>query len=158
MKVITLTQPWATLLVTGEKVLETRSWRTNHSNLLLIHAAQGFPKEAQQICSKEPFRNRLIFHGYNMAGELPTAAIIGCVQIYKCVPTESVEISDTERAFGDYSPGRWAWECSRPQMFYKPVACKGKLSLWSAEKNLNSEQKEQLNHQLKMMGIHERCL
>jgi hypothetical protein len=42
MKALSLTQPWATLVVTGEKEVETRSWRTNHSGMIAIHASKGF--------------------------------------------------------------------------------------------------------------------
>lgn len=45
MKALTLTQPWATLVVRGIKTVETRSWHFGYSdNLpmpLAIHAAKG---------------------------------------------------------------------------------------------------------------------
>ena len=40
MKAITVWQPWATLLGTGQKHNETRSWRTNYRGEILIHAAK----------------------------------------------------------------------------------------------------------------------
>jgi len=41
MKVLTLTQPWATLVAIGAKRLETRSWSTGYRGPLAIHAAKG---------------------------------------------------------------------------------------------------------------------
>ena len=41
MKVLTLTQPWATLVAIGAKRIETRSWATKYRGPLLIHAAAG---------------------------------------------------------------------------------------------------------------------
>ena len=37
MKAITLTQPWATLVMLGQKQWETRSWRTHYTGALAIH-------------------------------------------------------------------------------------------------------------------------
>ena len=36
---LSLTQPWATLAITGAKSIETRSWKTPHRGALGIHAA-----------------------------------------------------------------------------------------------------------------------
>ena len=43
MKALSLTQPWAELVVLGEKQWETRSWRTSHRGRIAIHAAKKFP-------------------------------------------------------------------------------------------------------------------
>ena len=40
MKAITVWQPWATLLATGQKHNETRSWKTSYRGEILIHAAK----------------------------------------------------------------------------------------------------------------------
>ncbi len=41
MKVISLLQPWASLVVMGYKKCETRSWNTKSRGTLLIHASLG---------------------------------------------------------------------------------------------------------------------
>jgi hypothetical protein len=38
MKIITIKQPWATLIVSGTKNIEYRSWPTNYRGPVLIHA------------------------------------------------------------------------------------------------------------------------
>ena len=38
MRAITIRQPWAELIVRGDKDVENRSWRTRHRGPLLIHA------------------------------------------------------------------------------------------------------------------------
>ncbi len=60
MRCITLTQPWATLVAIGAKTIETRSWGTKYRGELAVHAAKGFPKEAQHLCFQEPFRHILM--------------------------------------------------------------------------------------------------
>ena len=43
MKALSLTQPWATLVVIGAKRIETRFWHTSYVGPLLIHAAKAIP-------------------------------------------------------------------------------------------------------------------
>ena len=45
MKVITLKQPWATLVAEGIKEYEFRSWKYNYRGEILIHAGAGVDKE-----------------------------------------------------------------------------------------------------------------
>lgn len=46
MKVLTIKQPWATLIMQGDKRFEFRSWQTKYRGDLLIHAGKGIDKEA----------------------------------------------------------------------------------------------------------------
>ena len=48
MKVITIKQPWATLIAKGYKEYEFRTWKTNYRGDILIHAGKGIDKEAMQ--------------------------------------------------------------------------------------------------------------
>lgn len=45
MKVLTLKQPWATLVAEGIKKYEFRSWKTKYRGKILIHAGTGIDKE-----------------------------------------------------------------------------------------------------------------
>ena len=45
LKVLTLRQPWATLVAEGIKKYEFRSWKTNYRGKILIHAGIGIDKE-----------------------------------------------------------------------------------------------------------------
>ena len=45
MKVLTIKQPWATLIMQGYKRFEFRSWQTKYRGDLLIHAEKGMDKE-----------------------------------------------------------------------------------------------------------------
>lgn len=45
MKVLTLKQPWATLVAEGIKKYEFRSWRTKYRGKVLIHAGSGIDKK-----------------------------------------------------------------------------------------------------------------
>ena len=52
MKVLTLKQPWATLIMQGDKKYEFRSWKTKHRGDLLIHAGKGIDNEAVKRLKK----------------------------------------------------------------------------------------------------------
>ncbi len=110
MKAISLLQPWATLVVLGLKTIETRSWGTKHRGPILIHASQG---KAGNLFALEPTFKKYIPD----FTKLPFGAIIGQATITNVVRVEHLEMTDEvinrltmeEKAFGDYSEGRYAW-------------------------------------------------
>ena len=51
MKVLTIKQPWATLIMQKDKRFEFRSWQTKYRGDLLIHAVKGIDKEAMKRLS-----------------------------------------------------------------------------------------------------------
>jgi hypothetical protein len=138
MKALTLTQPWASLVALGQKSIETRSWFTSYRGELLIHAAKGFPKWAQDFCYEDPFRGFLP----PTAQELPLGVILCKVELLACVRTNQLhKLGEAglakpdviELAFGDYSEGRYAWALRLIETFNKPIPAKGSLGLWEFE-------------------------
>jgi hypothetical protein len=131
MKVLSLLQPWATLVVTGIKKIETRSWRTAYRGELLIHASSG--KKGRILVTESPFEKYIPDFS-----SLPFSAIIGKVILDGIVPIEQLYLSDAylnkltleEKAFGDYTKGRYAWLLLEPVEFKKPVLTRGALGLW----------------------------
>jgi activating signal cointegrator 1 len=119
-------QPWAHLFAIGYKTFETRSWSTNHRGKLLIHAAKKWDNELETLCKQEPFRS------YVGVQSLSFGAIIGSVEIVDVKPTKSIrdKLPDRERAFGDFSDGRFAWQASIPELFEKPIPYAGKQGLF----------------------------
>ncbi len=163
MKVITLTQPYASLVAIGAKRIETRSWATSYRGPLAIHAAKGLNsvggmRGLQELCNEEPFLSALavpmVGMGITKASQLPFGQIIAVVELVDCVTTEAVRsssyvntegwwefnerdtywrLSAEERAFGDYSSGRWAWLLRNVQRLKEPIPAKGALSLWECD-------------------------
>lgn len=136
MKVLTLTQPWATLVAIGAKRIETRSWHTNYRGPLAIHAAKIYPKDCLGLCANEPFASAL--HTADLLGVyLPTGVIVAVCELIAMIPTDAAQIdydlTDTELAFGDYSPGRWAWILNNIIRLIKPIPAKGSLGLWESK-------------------------
>jgi hypothetical protein len=133
MKVLSLLQPWATLVVIGAKKVETRSWTSDHRGELLIHASTG---KAGAMTALEPPFNKYI----KEFRDLPFGAIIGKVTLVDVLHIEQQlpdkmlnQLSQEEIAFGDYSIGRYAWILSDAVEFEIPVPAKGTLRLWDFE-------------------------
>jgi hypothetical protein len=126
MKALTLTQPWATLVATGLKKVETRSWSTSYRGPLAIHAARGFPRIAREFAEGERARGRLV-------ADVPLGAVVAIARLVDVLPASEVkdEISALERGYGDYSPGRYAWMLEDIQALPEPIAARGMLGLWS---------------------------
>lgn len=145
-KVLSLLQPWAQLVVTGNKIIETRSWNTSYRGELLIHASATpikikehpllFLQKAQEVnCLHK---------------DLPLGAIIGKVElldVYRTAGSTKGSFSmnprasqrmksvkwEAEKLFGDYSPNRYCWVFTKPVLFKEPISAKGKLSQWDWE-------------------------
>ena len=49
MKVITIKQPWASLIAYGYKRYEFRSWKTNYRGPIYIHAGKGTDKSNERF-------------------------------------------------------------------------------------------------------------
>ncbi len=75
MKVITIKQPWATLIAKGYKEFEFRTWYTKYRGDILIHAGKSYDKNAV---------NR--FKDYNL--EFPTGKIIAKAKITDCIEVD----------------------------------------------------------------------
>jgi len=125
MRALSLTQPWATLVVSGAKSFETRSWTTSYRGPLLIHAAKGFPSFARNFAETERALGRL-------PGKLPFGAIVGKVLLKNVYRTDEIAptLTALERLYGDYAWGRWAWELTDAVMFDDPIPYKGALGLF----------------------------
>ncbi|MES2648232.1 MAG: ASCH domain-containing protein [Bacteroidota bacterium] len=134
MKAISLLQPWASLVVMGLKTIETRSWATRHRGIILIHASQG--KSGSIFAEEKPFKNYI--PDFNA---LPFGAIIGSVIITGVVPVTHTglpedtlaQLTKEEKAFGDYSGGRFAWLLVDAVAFKEPLPARGMLNVWDYE-------------------------
>jgi hypothetical protein len=76
-KIISIKQPWASLIASGWKDVENRTWRTHYRGRLLIHAS----KRADDISHDEIERR----FGDRPPPNLPTGGIVGVTEIVDCV-------------------------------------------------------------------------
>ncbi len=166
MKAITLWQPWASLLALGLKH-ETRSWATSYRGLIAIHAAakdvmssiKAFPREtrhamAEAIKPAIPPDGTTIHH-------IPRGAVIATGDLVECykilgvrkhrLPSgkwlvsvqaagriRDIQITNDDLLFGDWSPGRYAWELANVRMLPEPIPAKGGQRIWEWEEEADT--------------------
>jgi len=81
MKIISIRQPWAALIVSGIKDVENRTWPTRYRGQLLIHAS----KEPDDTSTDDIERR----FGVRLPQELPLGGIVGVTEIVNCVRPHS---------------------------------------------------------------------
>ncbi len=140
MQAISLTQPWAQLVVLGSKRVETRSWPTKYRGEIAIHASKGFPALSRALCHEHPTYRWALSELWE-PDNLPLGSIIGIVEITDCLPTEKADdiglySHHAEWAFGDYGAGRYMWLLSNPVMWDTPIPCKGALKIWTVPETI----------------------
>lgn len=123
MKVLTIKQPWATLIIQGNKKFEFRSWQTHYRGELLIHAGKSIDKEAMKRLEKYLPEN------------IPLGKIIGKVNLTNCIKTSPEFFQNVQKENKDiYSKSifkeEYAWQVELIEKFENPIEVKGNLSLW----------------------------
>ena len=122
VKALTLHQPWASLLVSGRKVFETRSWGTRHRGELAIHAGLTVDKEAYKRAGLD-------------LGSLPTGCVLAILNLTDCFQSTAEwlrSVGVCHLQWGDFQPGRWIWQFGLDvRTFGNPVPAQGRQGLWS---------------------------
>lgn len=149
MKAISLWQPYASLIGRG-KVHETRSWSTSYRGPIVIHAAKRWTQDERDIYCAEPFKAALKEFWF-FDQELPLGAIVAIANLVACKPTKGIKnefgsgpkyapwvhaLSAQDRAFGDFTPGRFGWEFAHVSILPNPIPYRGAQGLFEIPDNL----------------------
>ena len=123
MKALTIKQPWATLIMQGDKRFEFRSWQTKYRGELLIHAGKGIDKPAMIRLKKY------------LPEELPLGKILGKVKLVDCIKMspefKEMLLKENDDIYTDSSfKENFGWQVSDVEVFDEPIEAKGQLSLW----------------------------
>lgn len=127
MKVITIKQPFATLIAEGIKEYEFRTWKTNFRGEILIHAGKGVNKKAMEKFSSYGF-------------DYPAGVILAKANLTDCVKIDEKarEMLKEKNSFvynsviKDTNWNGYGFKMEHVQKI-KPVPVNGKLSLWEFE-------------------------
>jgi hypothetical protein len=130
MKCLSLWQPWASLVSWGEKRFETRSWSTEYTGEVAIHAAKRWTRDLIETCADEPFHGVI---GRHTRLALPLGAVVAVATLAGTRRTEDVEhqLSDNELDFGDYTPGRFAWFLTDIRPLVEPYPLRARQGLFT---------------------------
>lgn len=126
MKVLSIKNPWATLIISGYKKYEFRSWKTNYRGKILIHASLTSDKTAINN-----FNNlNLDYKNGYIIGE---AEIVDCIEINK--DFEEKLIKENKQVYGmSLNKTGYAWKIINIMKYDEPIPAKGKLGLWEYKK------------------------
>lgn len=124
MKVLTVKQPYASLIANKYKKYEFRSWKTKYRGELYIHAGKGIDKDRINI-----------FSDYNI--EYPSGYIIAKANLVDCILVD--EKMDEElrkinpKVYSNNHVGYYAWKLEDIEILKEPIKANGKLSIWNYE-------------------------
>lgn len=146
MKVLTLHEPYASLVAQGRKTIETRDWPPPAAMVggrIGVHAAKVFGKDQQMRMRAFKMRGTL-----NLGCILCTVRIAG---VFRVLATDSdtrriasveaiggecphwARIPADEYRFGDLSDGRYGWVLDDVQPIDPPIHARGYQKLWEYE-------------------------
>lgn len=108
VKCLSIKQPFASAILTGQKDEEYRTWRTHYRGLLAIHAGKSIM--ADRFDEYPNFDPKRIQRG----------VILGVVDLVDCQPDI-------------YEPDVWAWMVRNPRWLARPLPYKGSLGVFDVE-------------------------
>ena len=123
MKCLSVSQPFAELIILGKKTIELRKWNTNYRGELLIHAPLKIRKEDAK---------RL-----KMDKKFVTGAIVGKVEIYDVRKYDSQKQVKSDQKFHfaskNFHDRTYGFLLKNAKAFRVPVPYKGQLGLFEVK-------------------------
>lgn len=127
MKVISIKEPFATLIMNKMKLIETRSWKTNYRGELYIHASG-------KSLAKEYLNNQYVFElikdlDMNYGNIICKVNLVNCIYMDEKF-LKKIKKNKQEYNLGKYELGRYAW-VFEDIVPINPIEAKGKLNIWN---------------------------
>ncbi len=140
MKALTIIQPWASLIASGIKRFETRSWPTRYRGPIAIHAGLsdryygtfGYQDILVAAGQMPEWAEYIARFADDPPHEIPFGAVIATAELVECweIHSPNFRLWANEAIFGDYTPGRYAWELTNIKPLETPVKTRGYQGLW----------------------------
>lgn len=131
MKVLSLTEPFATLIKDHKKRIETRSFKTNYRGELYIHASSTKIPRKWRDDSKlmELVESSSFSYGYIIC----KCKLVDCILMTPDYISFIRKNYPTEFICGIYEAGRYAWILDDIEVLSQPILAKGHLGIWNYE-------------------------
>ena len=128
MKVLTIKEPFASLIKEKVKTIETRSWKTNYRGIIYIHAG------LKKVDYNDKRIQELITYLSNK--EMNYGHIICKCELVDCIYMDNLFINKIKKnkkeyLCGRYEIGRYAWILKVIEVLNPPIEAKGKLGIWN---------------------------
>lgn len=122
MKVLSIREPWASIIINGYKEYEFRSWKTNYRGKILIHASKNIEKE-----NVERFKELNL--NYKQGFIIVEAELVDCIPVTK--EFENNLINRNELIYGGTKNRTgYAWKLKNIKAI-EPIQAKGQLGIWN---------------------------
>lgn len=139
IRVLSIKQPWATLIVRGVKRFEARTWPPRWRGRIAIHASSSAIPRTQWngLISEPEVSEALALVGLNDYADvlaLPRSAIVGAATITDAriaLDWPATECGDLDCMLSSTWPSDILWRLSGPIEFGPIDGVNGKLNLWS---------------------------
>lgn len=122
MRVITLKQPWATLVAENIKKYEFRSWKYNYRGEILIHAGTGIDIDAMKKVE-------------HLNLEFPNKKILAKVVIEDCIELNEeinkIICSQNPLIYGNKNRTGYAWKLGKVTKLNINKVISGKQGIWN---------------------------
>ena len=128
MKVLSLTEPYATLIYEKKKRIETRSWKTNYRGELYIHASQT--KVSKKDLEDNELMSLLENKNMNFGYIICKCKLVDCICMTKAFIDNIKKNNYQEYICGEYKEGRYAWILEDIEHI-KPIKAKRQLNIWN---------------------------
>lgn len=134
MKALSLWQPWASLIMSGAKVHETRSWSAPPliiGQRIAIHAAMRMVRPFE--ISPELHRVCMRYLGSTYQHVLPMGSIIGFATLAYSAPVENFKhnLAPDDAVCGNFADGRFGWRMKDIEELAAPIYARGRQKLWN---------------------------
>lgn len=137
---LSMHQPWASLLITGIKLHEGRTWYSPHRGRLWIAAAGKTPQE-NEIRELEN-RYRVLLNNDNLPFPhyYPPGCLLGCVDVVDVLPQEEYR----ERFPDGDSQSPFVFICQNPQEMVLKFPIKGQHKIFKLDPKIHQTAKKAL--------------
>ena len=128
MKVVSILEPFASLIKEKVKRVETRSWRTKYRGEIYIHAS------GKKVSFKDERNKRLVSYlndkTFKYGCIIAKANLVDCVYMDKAF-LDKIDEELLEKDCGYYEEGRYAWVLEDIEMLDNPIYTNGQLGIWN---------------------------
>lgn len=132
MKVLTLNEPWASLIKNKKKYIETRSWKTNYRGEIYIHA--GKKKIDSSVYERKELIELIGNDEMNYSKIVCKCELVDCIYMTEDY-INKIKIEEHQQYIcGEYSVGRYAWILKNIEPINSTELISGKLGIWNYEK------------------------
>lgn len=126
MKVLSIKEPFASLIKEGYKKIETRSFKTNYRGEIYIHAS--IKKVTESYEDNIILNNLMKKVNYNYGNIICKANLVDCKLMDEKF-LEEIKNNSQEESLGIYKLGRYAWILEDVEVI-ESIPAKGNLNIW----------------------------